>query len=223
MMQLIGRNLGGHDFLREGLDLWFTRAMVLLSLVLGFCATTLRAQEAAATRPVTVFPRELRKYLGLSDDQITRIVKLNKEHDETVLRKRAEINDLQMRGSQSGQGNPYRQMEVLGAEIAESLRATQSKIRALLDRDQRSKLWDLTEKCVAGSEELLSEAKQFRVVDGSGEPSDAQSPFGGTTPIFSSDTGKRRAESKESPTQENPERKPKKKPCEKPQPIPPPQ
>ena len=198
------------------------KTIALLGLLVAVSVKTFLPQNVDSSKPAPAFSSELQKYLDLSDDQIARILRLNREHDEMASRKRSEIADLRMQASQSGKGDPYRQMEVLGREISESLKTTQSKIRALLSVSQLSRLDALRSKCDQAELDLLKEASKFRLLGGSEGRSDGHSPFGGTTPIFNSDTGTRReAESTESQTKQKEQRKNNEKPaCPQ---VPPPQ
>jgi len=182
--------------------------MALLGLLVAMSGKIFPPQNVDSSKAMPAFSSELQKYLDLSDDQIAKILRLNREHDEMASRKRSEIADLRMQASQSGKGDPYRQMEVLSREISESLRATHSNIRALLNVSQLSRLDALRSKCDKAGLDLLKEACKFRLLEGSEGRSDGHSPFGGTTPIFNSDTGTRReTESNERQTKQKEQKK----------------
>ena len=78
------------------------KTIALLGLLVAASVKIFLPQNVDTSKPVSAFPSELQKYLDLSDDQVARILRLNREHDEMAYSPQVRLQ----RGQPLGRGLP---------------------------------------------------------------------------------------------------------------------
>jgi hypothetical protein len=159
--------------------------MLLLAVSLGACCFAGQSTDKASALTIRA---PLKHYLGLSDEQVTKLENTLKSYDQFVATKNDAIRSLRTRAAVDPSVNANRGIESNQAEIENARIRVREEISSTLSSEQISRLVRLRASASedAAHSMLAAEAADLNLIDNPNHPN--RQPFGGTTSVFATDT-----------------------------------
>jgi hypothetical protein len=162
---------------------------LMLSITICPAAACFPQQTTAdKVSPLTI-PVALQNYLELSDEQVAKLQYALKSYHQVVITKTDEMHSLQMRAAADPSVNANRGVESAQAEIEKERKRARDGISSVLSSEQTFRLLRLA--CNRSGDPnlalLATEAANLNLIDKTDRT--VKQSFGGTTSIFSNDTG----------------------------------
>lgn len=163
-------------------------AGLMLLLAASPAATCLAQGSTESKTGELTIPAPLKNYLGLSDEQVTKLENTLKSYDQFVATKTDAMRSLQTRAAVDPSVNANRGIESNQAEIEKARVRVREEISSILSSEQISRLVKLRAASSEDTEHatLAAEAADLNLIDKPNHP--IRQPFGGTTSVFANDT-----------------------------------